>query len=222
MSATLQYMQQRLHEKHDSLAAEMEMILENLNRMDELLKCLVEFTGPERPHVEYQDIPRTLSQVLTFVAKEAEGRKVTIHTDFERNVPPCLADHRKLKQVFLNLFKNALEAMPEGGRLSVRVTLVRHAAAAQRPVLSIEVSDTGIGIPEGDLDAIFRPFYSTKKGGTGLGLPFCRRVIEEHGGEISVQRQRGRGTAVTLRLPMTPPGREEDEPAQDHLGDRRR
>ena len=222
MSATLQYMQQRLHAKHDSLAAEMEVILDNLSRMDELLRSLAEFTGPERPHFESHDMQRTLSQVLTFVAKEAEAHQVMLQTEFEPGLTPCWADHRKLKQVFLNLFKNALEAMPVGGRLSVKAKLVRKAAAAEEPNLSIEVSDTGIGIPPGDLDLIFRPFYSTKKGGTGLGLSFCRRVIGEHGGEISVHSQSGRGTTVSIRLPVVPPGRGIDGPAADHPDDRRR
>jgi len=219
MSATLQYMQQRLHRTNALLAEELEVILDNVSRMHELLKSLAEFTGPERPYVTRDDIQRGLSQVLTLVAKEAEGRKVSVETAFEPILPLYRADHRKLKQVFLNLLKNALEAMPEGGRLAVRVKLVGAAASAKKACLAIEVSDTGVGIRDAEIDTVFRPFYSTKSGGRGLGLPFCRRVIEEHGGEMSIHSQWGKGTTVAIRLPIAPEG-EEDGAAQDHPGDR--
>lgn len=219
MSATLEYMQQRLHRTNASLAKELEVMRDNVSRMHELLKSLAEFTGPEQPHVTRDDIRRGLSQVLTFVAKEAEARKVIVETAFEPIVPACWADHRKLKQVFLNLLKNALEAMPGGGRLAVRVKLVGAAAAAKEPCLAIEVSDTGVGIREAEMETVFRPFYSTKSGGRGLGLPFCRRVIEEHGGEIRLHSQWGKGTTVAIWLPLASE-REEDGAAQDHPGDR--
>jgi len=206
MSSTLQYLHGCLRERDDPLAEKMEVILDNLARMDELLKTLVGFTGPERPHHECLDIQQTLSHVLTFVAKEAEAHRVTIQTDFEPMPEPCWADHRQLKQVFLNLFKNALEAMPRGGCLAVKVRRVARSTSSDQPTICIEVSDTGIGIEEADLEMIFRPFYSTKKQGTGLGLPFCRRVIEEHGGEIGIHSRRGEGTTVTICLPATPEG----------------
>lgn len=219
MSSTLQYLHKCLRERGDSLAEKMEVILDNLARMDELLKTLVGFAGPERPHHECLDMQQTLSHVLTFVAKEAEAHKVTIHTDFEPTPAPCWADHRQLRQVFLNLFKNALEAMPGGGRLTVKVRRLASPTSSDQSELCIEVSDTGIGIEAMDLEMIFRPFYSTKKQGTGLGLPFCRRVIEEHGGEISVHSRRGEGTTVTIRLPVTRDGESHGTP-QGHFGDR--
>jgi signal transduction histidine kinase len=201
MSATLQYLYKRLQE----------VILDNLQRMDELLKTLAGFMGPERPRIECLDIQQTLSHVLTFVAREAEEHQVKIHTDFEPTLILCQADHRQLKQVFLNLFKNALEAMPTGGHLTISVRRRVDPAPSAKPELLIDIQDTGIGIADTDLDAIYRPFYSTKKQGTGLGLPFCRRVIEEHAGEISVQSQLGKGTTVAIRLPVAQEG-EGDEP----------
>jgi signal transduction histidine kinase len=212
MSATLQYLYQRLQQHDDALADNMAVILDNLQRMDELLKTLAGFMGPERPHIECLNLHQTLSHVLTFVAKEAEGHQVTIHMDFEPMLCPCKANHRQLKQVFLNRIKNVLEAMPAGGHLTVSVRRLISAASTAKTELLIAVRDTGIGIADTDLDVIFRPFYSTKKQGTGLGLPFCRWVIEEHGGEIWVHSQHGKGTAVTIRLPVTPEG-EDDGPA---------
>jgi signal transduction histidine kinase len=212
MSATLQYLYQRLQQHDDPLADKMAVKLNNLQRMDELLKTLAEFMGPEQPHIECLDLHQTLPHVLTFAAKEAEGHQVTIHIDFEPMLCPCKADHRQLKQVLLKLFKDALEAMPAGGHLTVSVRRLISAGSTAKPELLIAVQDTGIGIADTDLDVIFRPFYSTKKQGTGLGLPFCRRVIEEHGGEIGVHSQRGKGTTITIRLPVRPEG-EDDGPA---------
>ncbi|MBI4639620.1 MAG: GHKL domain-containing protein, partial [Candidatus Tectomicrobia bacterium] len=175
--------------------------LDNVNEMHRLLKSLSEFSGPERPHLEYLDIHQSLSQVLAFVVKEAEGRKVKIETDFRESLP-ISADHKKLKQVFLNFFKNALEAMPEGGRLSVKTRLASGDFSEKKSGMTIQISDTGVGIAQEEIDFIFRPFYSTKKGGTGLGLSFCQRIIEEHGGEITVDSQIGRGTTFTILLPL--------------------
>ena len=135
MSATLQYLYQRLQQNNDALADNMAVILDNLQRMDELLKTLAGFMGPEQPHIECLDLHQTLSHVLTFVAKEAEGHQVTIHTDFEPMLCPCKADHRQLKQVFLSLFKNTLEAMPAGGYLTVSVRRLISAASTAKPEL---------------------------------------------------------------------------------------
>jgi len=97
----------------------------------------------------------------------------------------------------LNLFKNAIEAMPNGGELRVSIYLSK-----SEDTVCIEVSDTGCGISEADLRSIFRPFYSTKPDGTGLGLSFCRRVTEEHGGEIRVKSELSEGSTFSVILPV--------------------
>jgi signal transduction histidine kinase len=117
------------------------------------------------------------------------------------SLPSCCLDPWRVSQVLLNIFKNAIEAMPAGGRLSLRTGLITPISEREEAVM-IEIQDTGVGIDESDLRKVFRPLYSTKPKGMGLGLPFCRQVVEEHGGEIHLTSQRGKGTTVSLMLPV--------------------
>jgi signal transduction histidine kinase len=100
--------------------------------------------------------------------------------------------------------KNAMEAMPAGGRLQIR-TEQREESDGEPPLALVEVKDSGVGISDVDLRKVFRPLYSTKPRGTGLGLPFCRQVIEEHGGEIRINSRNGSGTTVTFTIPIHEP-----------------
>jgi len=111
-------------------------------------------------------------------------------------------DAREVKQLCLNLLKNAIEAMPAGGQLSVTLDLVPKGALESEEAIRIEITDTGAGMSDSEVRSIFRPFYSTKPKGTGLGLPFCRRVAEEHGGEIMVSTQLGEGSTFVVTLPV--------------------
>jgi signal transduction histidine kinase len=104
-------------------------------------------------------------------------------------------DPGQIRQVLINLFKNALEAMPEGGELAVTVEV-------QGDYLVVAISDTGSGITPEDLQNLFTPFFTTKQEGTGLGLTIVRGLISQHQGDISIDSQVGRGTTCTIRLPM--------------------
>ena len=108
-----------------------------------------------------------------------------------------MADPMQLRQVFLNLILNAIEAMPDGGTLGVKVVYDEKAKAIQ-----IEISDTGKGIDRGMLDDVFKPFFTTKTKGAGLGLAITRRVVEQHGGVISVKSDPGKWTTFNVYLPL--------------------
>jgi len=125
----------------------------------------------------------------------AGGPPVVIDYEDSGSEAKVLADPKRLKQVILNLCRNAVDAMPHGGRLSLR-------AKTDNGEVIIEVSDTGCGIPPSELGRIFEPFYTTKEAGTGLGLPVCRRIVEAHGGRITVESQPGRGTTLRVHLPL--------------------
>jgi signal transduction histidine kinase len=111
-------------------------------------------------------------------------------------------DVRAIRQVLLNLLRNAMEAMPQGGRIEIGTSYRppdRHGPAT----VLIEIADTGVGIPESDLRRVFRPLFSSKPRGAGLGLSYCRQVVEEHGGEIHLMsRGRDRGTVAFVSLPV--------------------
>jgi len=111
------------------------------------------------------------------------------------DLPKVMVDPTFMKRVFTNLFTNALQAMPDGGRLTIRAHKTKEA-------VSISVEDTGVGIPEEKLDKIFTPLFTTKSKGIGLGLSICKRLLEAQGGSITVKSQVGKGSTFTLKIPI--------------------
>jgi two-component system NtrC family sensor kinase len=122
---------------------------------------------------------------------------IKIETDFDGEIPEIMASTNQMRQVLLNMFKNAKEAMPKGGTLTVRTN------KEDNKVL-IQIQDTGIGIPEELKDKIFEAFFTTKQKvkGVGLGLSVCYGIIKGHGGEIKVESEEGKGTTFTITLPI--------------------
>ena len=203
MTSTLQYVRDQLGQTgQTTLTSSMDVIMESVNQMRELLLDLSGFTGAQRPRFAATDLRRALSQVLALIQREAEQHNIQIVRHFDDHLPECEVDTREIKQLFLNLVKNAIEAMPGGGRLSVTMGLVPPATPASAAAVRLAIADTGVGMSDSEMRSIFRPFYSTKPKGTGLGLPFCRRVAEEHGGEITVSTQFGQGSTFAVILPV--------------------
>ena len=124
-------------------------------------------------------------------------RKIKVANKHEDNLPPVLADEELLAQVFLNIISNAIQAMPDGGRLMVSS---KSGAGSYKDLVEISFTDTGCGIPAQDLDKIFNPFFSNKGGGVGLGLSIVHKIVESHGGKISVHSRAGEGTTFTIHL----------------------
>ena len=167
--------------------------------MSQFLDYARPYRGEQKP-LEVADV---LRKTLSLLTKENEEHgKVDIVTDFAERLPPVRADAEQLLQVFLNLSLNALQAMPQGGRLLISTGLrraTRRGAAAA--FFEARFRDTGVGIPAGDLKNLFIPFFTTKEKGTGLGLPISQRIIENHGGTIEVRSQPGEGATFTVLLP---------------------
>ena len=134
---------------------------------------------------------------MDFLHPQAQAGKIRIHTALSPANPIARLDANLIKQAVLNLLINALQAMPDGGDLIIRTHVARDQAI-------IDISDTGVGIPPENLKRIFDAYFTTKKGGTGLGLPTTRRLIEEHRGHITVTSEPGRGTNFRVELPMAP------------------
>ncbi len=148
------------------------------------------------------DLPGLVRDALLLLEREMQKYRIHVECDLQP-VPPVLAIGNQIQQVLINLFVNARQAMPEGGRLWVRV-----APATEPNMVQLVVRDTGTGIPPEILPRIFEPFFTTKrgpdssgKGGTGLGLSHCREVIEAHRGRIRVESTVGKGTAFIILLP---------------------
>lgn len=140
------------------------------------------------------DVRAIIHRLVEFLEPLLHAHKINIALDMPDAPVTCAADEKLLSQALLNLAINAQQAMPDGGTLHVRIR-------AEPPCITIAVADTGVGIPAHDFDRILRPFYSTKSGGTGLGLPLTKRIIEEHGGELTFSSHVGKGTEFVIRLP---------------------
>ena len=124
-----------------------------------------------------------------------------IESEVSPDLPHVMVDKAVMVRALVNLIENALQAMPTGGRLVVGASVVRGSRGDAR--VAILVTDSGVGIPEHLLPRLFEPYFSTKSGGTGLGLGLARRTVEEHGGTIEIRSRPGRGTVVTLTLPAS-------------------
>ncbi len=189
----------------------MHEILTQVHRLDRTVQDLLAFARPGKPDVEPCDIHTVLDRVLILLAENPEAKGVRVVRAYQRGIPRVPADGKQLQQVFLNLILNAVQAMPAGGQITLR-TAVRNGfrgegeePAAGGPMVEVEVTDTGPGIPPTILKDIFTPFVTTKRRGTGLGLPVSRRIIEDHGGWITADSPPGQGATFRVFLPFEEP-----------------
>ena len=169
-------------------------------RASEIVKSLLDFTRNQRPELVPVDVTEVIQRTFRLVQNEASLAGVTLETDFPPGLPRALGAFDQLRQVFLNLFLNAIQAMPGGGVLTVA------AMTEDAGRVCVEVSDTGDGIPADVLPHIFDPFFTTKAPGkgTGLGLSMTSSIIKKHGGEIHVTSVLGKGATFHLCLPVAP------------------
>jgi PAS domain S-box-containing protein len=172
-------------------------IADEVNRLEVIMRDFLRLARPDPAEMEAVDIRDLLERVARLVEGPRRAQNVELSWDASPDAL-AMADPNQLKQVLLNLVLNAQQAMPQGGRLSLR-------GLAPADAVLIEVADTGSGIPEDVREKLFRPFFSTKKAGTGLGLSICRRLVEQMHGRLDFTTQPGRGTTFVVRLPRAAP-----------------
>lgn len=181
-----------------------------LERINRIVEGLLQLARPTRLNLEPVHVPDLLERALELYANQIETKRITVVREYVGGLPPIEADAEHLYRALVNLVANALDAMGEGGRLTLRAGWSDGAdpfPAAQRGApnrrLKVEIEDTGKGIASSQATKIFNPFFTTKPGGTGLGLAIAHKVIEDHGGTISVRSTPGSGTTVSVRLPLS-------------------
>jgi signal transduction histidine kinase len=140
-------------------------------------------------------VNQILRETLDLLRPEIENRGQRIHEKLAAHLPNVPCDAAQIKQVFVNLIRNAMQAMSRGGELSIE-------SGAASEAVFVSISDTGSGIPEEKLNRIFQPFFTTKKKGSGLGLMIVQRIIRDHAGRIDVESKPGRGTTFRVWLPL--------------------
>jgi PAS domain S-box-containing protein len=166
-----------------------------IQRLDTILKQFLHAVRPTVPRRERQDIHTLLHETLKLLEPELESRKISVTLDLAQSLPPATLDPGQFQQVFYNLIRNAYQALHgDDGQITLRTRFNDY-----EYVISIE--DNGTGISPEHMGALFEPYLSTKASGSGLGLLIVRRIVREHGGEISIESQESRGTRVTLHLP---------------------
>jgi len=168
-------------------------IAREVDRLTEVTDQYLRLARLPRPALVPEDVNQLLTRVLDFSAEELERAGVRVQRELEPLAPRALADEGQLRQVFLNLLRNAREAMPAGGTLRV-------ASRTAGDAVEVTFSDSGSGIPEEVQGRLFEPFFSTKSGGTGLGLALARQILEAHGGSIACTSTAAQGTTFLLRV----------------------
>jgi two-component system NtrC family sensor kinase len=176
----------------------MERIESEAQRLSLFTKGLLSFARKEDESVDEVDVNQVLREVVYFLKYEAQKRPIAVVEDFDFRISPIAADVNRLKQIFINLIMNAIQAMDWGGSL-----LLRSFQSDERHI-SVQIADTGSGISTQSLNHIFDPFYTTKKTGkgTGLGLFITKKLVESFSGTIEVESREGEGTCFTITFPV--------------------
>jgi len=175
-------------------------VLEQIKRLDKTVNDLLFFGKPAPPEPTHADVNAAIRKTLLFAAQHrgGSGKHIDKVLDLRDDLPPVFADIKQIQQVFLNLILNAIQAMQDGGVLTIRTDLVEHGGVDW---VRIAIADTGPGIPPQILGKIFTPFFTTKAQGTGLGLAICHKLIGQQGGVISVSSEDGKGTVFIIEIP---------------------
>lgn len=207
---------------------DLEVLNEEVVRLDDSIQTFLDFARPPTPSKNAFDVRSVVKRTVQLIASRAERQGICIETELPDEPLIVEADREQMRQVLLNLLLNAFDALPHGGTVCIRLKsdqTAEHSAkagSAERR-LTLEVADTGSGIPDELREQVFEPFVSTKETGTGLGLPICRRIVEEHGGDLSVANGSQGGAVFTVTLPLCSGAPENGEPqsADGHRSERK-
>lgn len=185
------------------------VIIREVDRLNAIVEDLLAFASPKPVQLAPCNLNQVLEEALALEAAALTGAGVPVARIYDPQLPPILGDPPRLHQVFLNLLRNAAEAMPGGGALTVRTRFERLSARlGGRAAAVAEVADEGAGIAPEQVPHLFNPFFTTKPEGTGLGLAISFRIVEDHGGAIQVETGAGRGATFAVILPLALPAGE--------------
>ena len=182
-------------EFHHRWLRRLEAVQHETQRLRAILDDFLRYAGKHELQLQTADLRRVVEDITDFFTPQADTAHVIVRTSLGDDAVPCRIDSNLIKQALLNLMINAVDAMDEGGELIINVSSTKSNG-------TIEVIDTGAGIDPAELPRVFGVYYSTKSGGSGLGLPTTRRIVHEHGGTIRADSEPGKGTRFTIALPL--------------------
>lgn len=188
-----------------SLLEYTDIMIREVDRVNQLIERLLDLSRPVHYTLVPLNIHEILEDVLLLETQASRKRNITVKKNFDPSLPPIRGDRGQLTQVFLNLVKNAFQAMPTSGSITITTRIetdfhIRGKGRRRKQIIWVDIADQGTGIKDEDLPHIFSPFFTTKNDGTGLGLAICYRIIKEHGGLIRVESLAGKGTTFKVSL----------------------
>ena len=213
--AGIKAMVQTLEEEMEEGSSQLEYvdrILRQVNRLDDLLKAFFSYARPQRPDPKAEQIMYIIKEVLPLFRRKMQDKNISITENYEKDLFYVFADSNQIQQVIFNLFLNAIDAMPDGGKITVDAKNSMESAPVidrrhrmpsllSNNMIEIKISDTGAGMPQDIIGDVFNPFFTTKSSGTGLGLSIVYQIIKEHGGQIEVESVPEQGTLFKILLP---------------------
>jgi signal transduction histidine kinase len=195
MKMTIQLLKRKLND--ETVKESLHVVLDEINRLEIIVNGILDFARPMELTLEKANIANVIDEVLKLMKPNLTHKKIEIIEEIEsQSISETMIDINKMKQVFMNIILNSIQAMPNGGDLKVHYEQDNEA-------IKIEISDSGEGMSKDISDRVFEPFFSAKSGGTGLGLTNAKRIIELHKGEVFIDSIKDKGTKVTLILPYT-------------------
>ncbi len=180
-----------------------DILLSEIDRINLIVGEFLILSKPQVIKYEAQNIKLILNNITSILETQATLKGIQLISEYDLNIPSINCEQNQLKQVFINLIKNAIEAMPNGGKIIIKAKQINN------KMISIQIIDQGMGIEEERIHKLGEPFYTTKENGTGLGLMVCFRIIEQHGGIMNISSQINKGTTVEVCLPIDCPFRNE-------------
>jgi signal transduction histidine kinase len=195
----LQLMERSVQKLDDGEKAELEQSIDvarsEVNRLDSIVTQFLKAIRPSRPQLRPENVNTIVEEAVRFFAPELQDREIRVEQELRSDLPLLQLDRDQMKQAFYNVIKNSVEAMHRHGTLRIRTDL------ADTHVI-VRFVDTGGGMSAENLSRVFEPYFTTKPTGSGLGLLIVRRIVREHGGELSIESSQGRGLTLTIRLPF--------------------
>ena len=180
--------------KGAELQESVEVARAEINRLDSIITQFLRAIRPTRPQLRPENINTIVEEAVRFFALEIKDRDIVVEQELRSDLPLLELDRDQMKQAFYNVIKNSFEAMKSRGILRIRTDL-------DESHVIVRFTDTGGGISAENLSRVFEPYFTTKTSGTGLGLLIVRRIVREHGGELSIESSEGKGLTLTIRLP---------------------
>jgi two-component system NtrC family sensor kinase len=181
------------------------IVMKEIDRINENITRFLNFARPEEPLFQAIDVSALVKETVNLLAAKIKNSGIRLDISLPEEHPPVEGDPKQLVQVFLNLLLNAIEAMPQGGTLTISSS-VKVNPDSRQGFLQLVIKDTGHGVPEKDRPYLFDPFFTMKTGGTGLGLSIVYSIIQKHNGRIEVESELEKGSSFILSLPVQTEG----------------